>query len=274
MLTSTLISRYPADGHVPGVTPPALWITNTSGYPTALVDRTSWRWYDIPIVIAGGLVAALVAGQLAGIDPVANDAHTIFWFVVPAQNLGQVATLALVGRMRGHRDVMSELGLAFKSNQLWWLVAGAVSLIPLGYLATLLRLGLGVEDGSPQQAVVEAATEVRGTITMLAVVVGVVMLGPLSEELIFRGLMVRIALSRGLSSRLAVFITAVAFAAVHLADRSLISRSGMVTVAILLLFGLFLGAIRMRTGNLGPAILTHAGFNLGTVLLLFLFEAT
>ena len=237
-----------------------------------LVGTTSWRWYDIPIVMAGGALAGLVAGVVAGavLGAVAYDAHILFWVIIPCQNLGHIGSLVLIGRMRGHRDLGTALGLVVEPRQIWWVGAGAASLIPLGYLAATLRSALGVEEESPQ-AIVEAAAEVSGTVTMVAVAFGVVVLGPVAEELLYRGLTFRIARQGGAPPSVAVVVAAAVFTVAHLADPALFSPAGVVTLSALFAFGLFLGVLRVRTNGLGAPIFAHSGFNLMTLVLLFFF---
>ena len=222
--------------------------------------------------MAGGALAGLTAGVVAGaaFGAAVDDAHLLFWLIVPCQNLGAIGSLVLIGRMRGQTDPATELGLVVEPSQAWWVFAGAASLIPLGYLAATVRSALGVEDESPQ-AIVEAADAVSGTITMAAVAIGVVVLGPVAEELLYRGLTFRIVLQRGAPSWLAVTVSAAVFTVAHLADPALFSAAGAVTLSALFAFGLFLGVLRVRTGGLGAPIFAHSGFNLTTLVLLFFF---
>ncbi len=67
-------------------------------------------------------------------------------------------------------------------------------------------------------------------------------------------------------------ISATAFSLIHLVDTSLASLAGSVTLLVLFAFGLILAQIRIRTRSLGPAIFTHSGFNLTTLVALFFFE--
>ncbi len=222
--------------------------------------------------MAGGALASLIAGALAGavFGTAPEDAHLVFWLIIPFQNLGLIGSLVLVGRMRGHRDLGAELGLVVEPRQTWWVAAGAASLLPLSFLAAALRSALGVEDESPQ-AVVDAAMEVSGTVTMVAVAIGVCVLGPVAEELLYRGLTFRIALRRGAPPWMAVVISAAVFTAAHLADPTLFSLAGLVTLSALFAFALFLGVLRVRTGGLGAPIFAHSGFNLTTLALIFFF---
>lgn len=232
------------------------------------MESTRWRWYDTPAVLAGGVLAALLAGLAAGIvfGPDSGTAEVLFWLVIPAQNLGIIGALVWLGRRRGCSKPARELGLEVEPRQGWWVLAGAGALLVLTFLAAGLLELLGVEPR--QQAVLEQMIQIRGA-AAAAVVIGVVILGPVAEELLYRGLTMQTVLQGGRPPALAVWVSAAVFALAHLADPSLFSAAGAVTLAQLFLFGLFLGAVRIRTGGLGAPIFVHSGFNLTTVLALF-----
>jgi membrane protease YdiL (CAAX protease family) len=94
---------------------------------------------------------------------------------------------------------------------------------------------------------------------LFALLVGIC--APLVEELFYRGLLLRSLLKRGLSTVVAVVVTAAVFAAIHF---QLLQFAG------LFVFGLIAGTLAVRAGRLGPAIWAHIGFNMTTVVLLYL----
>ena len=224
--------------------------------------------------MAGGAVAGLVASVVAGVvfggDPYDPDA--LFWLVIPGQNLGHIGTLVLIARHRGQPGLADSLGFVVEPRQARWVLAGAASMIPLGFLASALRDMLGVDADAPQ-VIVEAASQVRGTVTVAAVAIGVVIMGPVAEELLYRGLALRTALQGGRSPAVAVTVSAIVFTLAHLADPALYSAAGGVTLVVLFVFGLFLGVLRIRKGNLGACIFAHSGFNLMTLVLLFFYTS-
>ena len=81
----------------------------------------------------------------------------------------------------------------------------------------------------------------------------VVTLGPLVEELLFRGVLLSAAM-RHMTPGVAAFMTAALFACVHLPDL------GFLWYALpnLLLLGLVLAWLRLKSGSLWPAVLAHA----------------
>ena len=210
------------------------------------------------------LLAVLAAGLLFGPD--SGGAHALFWLVVPVQNLGIIGALVWLGRRRGYGSPARELGLRVEPRQGWWVLAGAGALIALGLLTAGLLELLGVESRQNAQTILEMMFETRGTVTVAAVVIGVVILGPVAEELLYRGLALQTVLQGGRPPALAATVSAAVFSLVHLADPSLFSAAGAVTLTTLFLLGLFLGAVRIRTGGLGAPIFVHSGFNLTSVL--------
>lgn len=243
--------------------------------------------------MVAGALAALLAGMAAGVlfGPDSGGAHALFWLVVPVQNLGIIGALVWLGRRRGYGNPARELGLRVERppgtvwgghgsggnparkrslwvepRQGWWILAGAGALIALGLLTAGLLDLLGVESRQNAQTILEMMVETRGTVTVAAVVIGVVILGPAAEELLYRGLALQTVLQGGRPPALAATVSAAVFSLVHLADPSLFSAAGAVTLTTLFLLGLFLGAVRIRTGGLGAPIFIHSGFNLTSVL--------
>ena len=222
------------------------------------------------MVLVGGALAGLLAGLLAGGVSSAGtyDTDRIFWIIIPCQNLGHIAALVLIARVRQKGALADSLGFIVEGRHWPWVLAGAASTVLLALLADALRTLLGVEEESPQ-AIVEAAQEVTGAGTMIAAVIGVGVMGPIAEELLYRGLTIRIALDTGMPAAMAVTVSAAAFTIAHLMDPSLYSPAGAVTLGVLFVFGLFLGVLRMRAGNLGASIFAHSGFNLASLATLF-----
>ncbi|RAO75950.1 hypothetical protein CA260_15155 [Dyella jiangningensis] len=93
----------------------------------------------------------------------------------------------------------------------------------------------------------------------------VVSVGPLVEELLFRGVLLS-AISRHVGSGWAIVITAVLFACVHLPDLSFLWYA----LPNLALLGLVLGWLRVQSGSIWPAVLAHGANNLLAVVSWFM----
>lgn len=243
-----------------------------------VTDRsTGFRWSDTLIVVAAGIFgAALLGGVLIvliyGVDSTADiDPAAQFWILLPVQVVTQIVALVWVSRRRGTGSLAADFGFVIEPSDLKWIFAGPLALFGLGLIAGLLRALLGISEENPQ-ALLDTVAEFRGSITAVAIVLGVAVLGPVSEELTFRGLLLQTGLDKGLSPTATTVVSAAAFSLIHLVDSSLASVAGSITLVVLFLFGLFLAQLRIRTGSLAAPIFAHSGFNLTTVLTLFFFE--
>ncbi len=86
------------------------------------------------------------------------------------------------------------------------------------------------------------------------------LLTALTEELVFRGFLMYI-LSASWNRAVAVLISAVLFAFLHLYTHNLLDLSWLFT------FGLVAGLVRLKSGSLWPSIGLHAGFQMALVIL-------
>jgi membrane protease YdiL (CAAX protease family) len=93
-----------------------------------------------------------------------------------------------------------------------------------------------------------------------------VVLAPVVEELVFRGLLLR-SLARVMRAPWAILIQAFLFGLLHLNPEAGIANLGL--VVILTGVGAVFGTAAHRLGRIGPTIIAHAIFN-GVVLALVL----
>jgi CAAX protease family protein len=137
---------------------------------------------------------------------------------------------------------------------------GMSSQIPFNRLAEVIekRFPASAEDISAQAELFAAPTPFRKV--MLVVAVGAI--GPLVEELFFRGGLFR-GIRRAHGAALSVVGVAVFFAAVHI---------GPVPLALVPVFlvGLILGDLRQASGSLWPSVILHSAFNTTAAVLSFL----
>ena len=118
------------------------------------------------------------------------------------------------------------------------------------------------EGEVPGQEIVIAAAETVGWSTRALVVIGLVIIGPIAEEVVFRGILLSALLGRG--RRVAVTVSSALFASLHLVD-----PAAAFSVPFLFVLALVLANERLRTGRLGRPMAIHAGFNLITVIAVF-----
>jgi membrane protease YdiL (CAAX protease family) len=93
-------------------------------------------------------------------------------------------------------------------------------------------------------------------------VIGAVILAPVVEELLFRGVLLR-ALLRRVAPVTAVLASAVIFALVHYVG----DPHTLPFLPALTGLGVVLAVVALRSGDLSTSIFIHAGFNLTTTIL-------
>lgn len=237
-----------------------------SGRTRAWMDpaRSQWGLGEVAVGIllaqALAIVTTVVAMSLAGWT---ESADIPMWagalLQVPLWG-GYVGAVVLAGA-RG-RGVVHDFGLSFRPMDLSGLpigVAVQVLVLPLLYWPILELTGQTSDDlSAPARALSDKAENPLGWILLtFIVVVG----APIVEELFFRGLLLRSLQKRGLSDVAACIVSAAVFAAIHLQPLQFVG---------LFVIGLVLAVMAVRTGRLGMSIVTHAGFNAASVVLLYL----
>jgi hypothetical protein len=137
-------------------------------------------------------------------------------------------------------------------------LASRISLRPAVGLVAVLVVDLGLNGVG--QELIRLADNSRGAPLVTLIVVQSVIVAPVVEELLFRGVLLRSLLRRTTPTR-AIVVSGVLFGAIHLVDpRALAAVPGLVALGILLAW------MTIRTGNLSRAISVHAGFNLLAML--------
>ncbi len=240
----------------------------------ARVERRSFWWADTLFALLAGafgawILSAFLLVAMYGTDIDEWPPAAGFWIILPAQMICQFGMIMLLSRQRGTGNLERDIGLVVEPKDAVWLLAGPAALFAFGILGSTIRVLMGLPEDNPQ-ALLDTVSEFEGTITVVAIVFGIGVLGPLVEEVTFRGLLLQTGLNKGLTVPTATLISAAVFSLVHLVDWSLASKSGAVTLFMLFLLGVFLAQVRLRTGSLGAAIFVHSGFNMTTVLALFL----
>ena len=167
------------------------------------------------------------------------------------------------------RRTEPELELILEFRDIAYLVVGAVLQVALVILLAPLAEAL-LPDGGPTMDLTEELMDpgssfaLRATIAFL-----VVFVGPLVEELLYRGVLVNALLHKG--ETYVTWVTALVFSVVHVAT---LTPPYAATAALVLppifVLGVVLVRLRLRTGRLGPPIMTHMGFNAITAAVLLL----
>jgi membrane protease YdiL (CAAX protease family) len=219
-----------------------------------------WRIRHAVLAFAMGFLAAGIAQVALGPDLSASE---IFRVVVPTQTLVTIGAVVWMAALSADRR--SELGLSAAPEDLTGLAVGAGLQVALSLVIALVVTLLNFE--APEQEIVTAADEAIGALDRALVVLGAGLLAPAAEELLFRGILLRVLLRR-YGSRWAVYGSSAVFAAVHFFD-----PNAVLAIPVLYVVGIVLARQAIKTGRLGRPFLTHAGFNLLSVLALFIVEA-
>ena len=190
---------------------------------------------------------AMLAVQVVAIIYVKLDGDVLT--AVEADTIG-IAAIAIGVALR-HRALVTHayhtLGWSWRGYALVLLAAPVVVFAVAAYVR-------GVTSLFGQQGW-HALDELEGH--SQALVVAVVAIAPaLYEELAFRGLIFG-ALRESFSAREAIFISAFAFALLHLSLPSLVTH---------LPLGLYFGWLRYRSGSMWPSTFAHFCHNLGVIV--------
>jgi membrane protease YdiL (CAAX protease family) len=129
-----------------------------------------------------------------------------------------------------------------------------VTVIAAFFFAALVTGLLADLFGSQGLEVSEGFESMIGESSAIGLVLAVVLIGPVVEELIYRGLLMGVLLARGWTPVAAIAMSAAVFAAQHIQYGWI----GMVTVGI---YGLALGALRIAGGGLFAPVLAHILIN-------------
>jgi membrane protease YdiL (CAAX protease family) len=218
----------------------------------ARLQRKLLAWW----VLVGGLTLLGFAGRAADDGEPARDVLYRYDAAVYG-GLFYLLILGIVLVIASGIDPREAFGLRRPTS--WGLAAG----LAVGLLVSLLVvsavlepiLGAGEEQGLDPSG---WRSDRAAAFALNAVVTAV--LGPLVEELLFRGIGFYLLVQFGHWA--AIVVTGIAFALTH---------GIAVGLPIFFIIGVGLGYIRSRTESIYPAVLLHAGFN-GTALVAGLFN--
>lgn len=238
--------------------------------------ESPFKWWDFFIVLAimlaatfaGTIVAMIVfiaGGGEISLDPQAILTETpIVWVGLVFQWIGTAVGLVVVKAIRkaSWEDFGFPITFADATGILW----GLGALGGLFVFGALIQ-GIGVE--APNQDVTTALGGIDGPLMTVLAVLGIGVVGPLTEELTYRAV-----LQGGLTRRLApwpsIIIASVIFAVMHFQLGAPLPIVFGVLIVPIFVLSLLLGWLVERDeGRIGRAFFAHAAFNSVQVLLLF-----
>lgn len=214
-----------------------------------------------PVYVAGVVLVGLYAGMMLLSGTTDAKLALLLAPLMPFVLMG-----AMIGPLLSRPDAMRDVGIIPQRpgrDLAWAGVAGPVGLVlamaaGLAIDALLTRLDL-----APPLVVHETLVKLQSefsTELLLTVVIGAVILAPLFEEVIFRGIL-QTCLLHLLGGRrwLTLVIASAVFAVTHW---WVVPWPGLVPLFVV---GVVFGYVYERTGSLLTAILTHALFNAGNI---------
>jgi membrane protease YdiL (CAAX protease family) len=221
-----------------------------------------WSLLDFLFVILGGFVGAAL---FVAVSEILGGDELSLVLALTGQYLGHLLVLWLLSRRKDHPD----LGFAIEGRDVGYLGLGLVLQLALAVLFLPLS-SLLFPDGESAQQVGTAISGLETTSARVAAMVTAVVLAPVTEELIFRGVLLK-AIEQG-GRRTIMVVTSLVFAAFHLLglDPSRMFQAAAVVLPQLFIVGLALAWVTLRSKRLGPAIFIHSGFNLLAAVVLLL----
>jgi membrane protease YdiL (CAAX protease family) len=237
--------------------------------------RQGFSW--MLIALAGFLVGQVVSAVLLVVVAAANGhSHDLSqlarravppaWVVVSGLVgvwIGFVGAVVLASRTAGTGSVRRDMHLEFRRSDF---VVGPVIGVAAQLVLPIVYLPLRYVVPHLDQKLSDPAKHLTGGFTGadIAVIAALtVLVVPVVEEMLFRGLFLRGALAafsgagRRVGPTLAVVLTGIVFALAHLELLQLLG---------LALFGVVLSVMALRLDRIGPCILAHAAFNLVAIV--------
>ena len=176
---------------------------------------------------------------------------------IVAQVLAYVALFALMFSVATRRS-----GTPFGDAIRWnWPTQGVPWLVLIGLITYLAVLGVAFFLPVPKKTPFEEFLKRPADAYALALLA--ITLGPLMEELFFRGFLYAV-LARRLGLFLAVFLTAIPFALIHYSE-----YAAWGPVLLVFLAGLVFTVVRVRRNSVAASFLVHSVYNGAQMAILF-----
>ena len=180
-----------------------------------------------------------------------------FGIALPAQNLPIIGVLWWASRRKGQRSLAKDFGWRLHLRDWWWPLVGVAVTIGLGIL--LWPINRLLPDTEEVQSVARDLANIKGPGPVILAILAVCVLAPATEELLFRGALLR-SLQRRTSDGWAIAIQGTIFGLIHASGTSF-DLSAIPTLAALTMLGVLLGIVATRSNSLSRTMLIHAGFN-------------
>jgi hypothetical protein len=198
------------------------------------------------LLLVGALISIAYAGRLAGDGKPADDA--LYRYETAISGIVLYLILLGIAVMLGRGLPLRDF-FALRRPASW---PRALGLSLGGYLAIFIGAGLLLQalDATDEQGLTPDAWDSSRAAAYAANFVAVAFVGPVVEELLYRG--AGMSLFGALGVIPAVAITSVAFGLAH---------GLLLALAALVFFGVVTAFIRLRTDSIYPCMVVHCAFN-------------
>ena len=224
--------------------------------------RPEFTVSDFVLTVGTGFIGVFVTALLLapGSDPAVLLVGSLF-----GQYAGHLLGLWAVVRRRG--SSFGALGLHVEPSDGVYLFGGI--LLQVGVAAAFVPVAQWIEAEGSTQTLAEQIPSIQGTALRVGLVLAVALVAPVTEELMFRGLLPRV-IRKWMNWTWAYVVAALVFSLFHLMGVSGedIAESLVLLLPQLFIVGLVLGWQARKRRRLGVAIFIHSGFNLVAVLAL------
>lgn len=228
-----------------------------------LPSSDRWTFVDFVLVVLGGLAGAMVLGVAGALFGDIESDTTVVLSII-GQYVGHLGVLFLIARSR--QMGADSLGFEIEPRDSRYLGLGVVLQIVLVIVFIPLQ-NLLLPEGGNAQDVADVLEQLASPAARITAVLVSTFVAPLTEELLFRGLLLRSLVGR--SRRAVILITALVFSLFHLLGVASLG-AGVLVFGQIFLVGVVLAYITLKTNRLGPAIFIHSGFNLVAAVVLLL----
>ena len=210
-----------------------------------------WGYEDLGLFAGAVLPSLALAAGIVRISHIKSDTLTQLVFQVIFYVLLLVALRVLLA-WKYQAPFWNSLGVNFRYRfPMLWLASGTLLSIGISSIAALLK------PPSVDSPLEELILDRRSLIL-------IVFLGPLFEEIVFRGFLFPL-FARSMGSWLAIIATAIPFALLH-GSQSDWAWQLLVPIGVA---GLVFGWVRWKTGSTAASALVHMGYNATAVVVYF-----
>jgi hypothetical protein len=209
-------------------------------------DNPFWGYEDLALFVGALLPCSAVALVVVSLIRFPNKGVQNVAFNFLLYLLALAVLYVLIAR-RYDRPLWRSLGWTFQFRGAWiCAVAGPPLAVALAALGGLLH---APETSSIQKLITDRTS-------LIAVVTFAVLIGPIFEELLFRGFLLPL-LVRSVGPWPGIVLTAVPFALLHYATYGWVWQ----IILVVGVAGLVFGYARVRTGSTAAGFLIHMGYN-------------